>query len=126
MKMILVVDDEYVTHRIIEIVLGKKNYNVISAYNGLEAVQFLADFSVDMIITDVNMPFMDGLSLIDAVRQGERYRKLPILVLTASPDPGVHDEACDRGASAFLHQPFSSFELISIVEDCLQNVAVEP
>ena len=121
MKTILVVDDEYVTHRIIQVILGKLHYNIISAYNGLEAVQRLAENSVDMIITDVNMPYMDGISLLDAIRTGERCRNLPVVVITSSPLPEVPKEAVEKGATAFIYQPFSSFELMSIVSDCLQQ-----
>ena len=121
MKTILVVDDEYVTHRIIQVILGKLNYNIISAYNGLEAVQRLAEYPVDMVITDVNMPYMDGISLVDAIRTGERCRNLPIVVITSSPLPEVPKEAFEKGATAFIYQPFSSFELMSTVSECLQQ-----
>lgn len=120
MKTILVVDDEYVTHRIIEVILGKRNYQIISAYNGIDAVQRLADQPVDMVISDVNMPYMDGISLIEALRTGERYRQLPIVIITASPLPEVPREAVEKGATAFLYQPFSSIELLGIVNECLE------
>ncbi len=124
MKKILVVDDDYVTHRIVQVILGKKNYQVISAYNGLEGMQCLADTWVDMMITDVNMPYMDGISLLETVRTGERYRILPIVVITASPLPEVPLQAMQKGATAFIYQPFSSFELLSIVAECLEHSPV--
>jgi CheY-like chemotaxis protein len=121
MKCILVVDDEYVTHRIVEVILGKKNYRILSAYNGLEAVQILSGTQVDMIITDVNMPYIDGMSLLELVRSSERCRNVPVLVITASPLAEVPQEAFDKGASAFVYQPFSSFELLSIVSEYLEQ-----
>jgi CheY-like chemotaxis protein len=115
MKTVLIVDDEYVTHRIVEIILGKQNYQILSAYDGLEAVQILAENQVDLIITDVNMPYIDGISLIELIRTGERYRDLPIVVISASPLHEIPDQAFDKGATAFMYQPFSSYELINLV-----------
>lgn len=121
MATILVVDDEYLTHRIINVILGCEQYKIISAYNGLEALMQMEIYPVDLILTDIHMPFMDGLSMIEHLRAGERYRDLPIVIISASPRPETAIEALEKGATAYISQPFSSWELSRIVADSLSE-----
>lgn len=121
MATILIVDDEYITHRIVNVILGCEQYTFLSAYNGLEALRQLDIHPVDMILTDIHMPFMDGLSLIEHLRAGERYRDIPIVIISASPQPETSIEALEKGATAYLSQPFSSWELSRVVTDCLND-----
>lgn len=121
MKTILVVDDNYVNHQIVSVILANKNYRILSAYNGLEAVQALANNRVDLMLTDINMPYMDGLLLVELMRTGERYRNLPIIVITATPEEHAAQEAAEKGATAFISQPFSSRELLHVVNEYLEN-----
>lgn len=123
MATILVVDDEYLTHRIVNVILGCEQYKILSAYNGLEALRQLDHYQVDMILTDIHMPFMDGLSLIEHLRAGERYRDIPIVIISASPQAETSIEALEKGATAYISQPFSSWELSRIVVDSLNERA---
>ncbi len=118
-------DDDYITHRVIEVILGKRDYQIISAYNGLEAMQKLSEAPVDMIISDIHMPYMDGIYLLEALRNGERYRNVPILMISASPLPEAPIQAVEKGATAFIYQPFSSFELRSIVSEQLDTAPIK-
>lgn len=121
MATILIVDDEYITHRIINVILGCEQYHILSAYNGLEALRLLDEHPVDLILTDIHMPFMDGLSLIEHLRAGERYRDLPIVIISASPRTETSIEALEKGATAYISQPFSSWELSRVVTDSLSE-----
>lgn len=118
-KVILVVDDEYVTHHLISVILNDGDYKILSAYNGLEALEQLARWPVDMILSDLNMPYMDGLTLIERVRADKRYCNLPVVIITASPVSNMPQEALEKGATAFISQPFSSWEIIRAVTECL-------
>lgn len=126
MKTILVVDDEYITHRIVTVILGSKNYKILSAYNGLEALEQLYQTPVDIIVTDVNMPYLDGIALLRRVRADKRYCHLPIVMISASTQPQIHKEGLEKGATAFLHQPISYWELNQVISSCLEKAGATP
>jgi two-component system chemotaxis response regulator CheY len=119
MANILVVDDAYANHRLIGIMLKRNSHTITSAYNGLEALNYLVNSQVDMLITDINMPIMDGLTLLEHLRADGKHHDMPVIVITASGQEYLQRMAAERGASAFLTQPFSSWELNRAVSDCL-------
>lgn len=111
MAQILFVDDNHVSHRLMSLILAQDNHTTISAFDGRQALECLESTQVDMIITDVNMPEMDGLTLLKQLRKDNRYKTIPVMVLTASGHERVGKEAQEIGAYSFLTQPFSSWEL---------------
>ncbi len=115
MATILVVDDYPVIQRILSLTLQISDHTVLTAGNGVEALDLLAQYPVDLVITDVSMPEMDGLSLLNHLREDERYGQLPIIVLTAIGQEEVRQVAAMKGASGFLTKPTSSRELIEVV-----------
>ena len=119
MATILVVDDYPVIQRILSLTLQINNHDVLTAGNGLEALDILRNAPVDLIITDVSMPEMDGLALLSQLRGSQAYQKLPIIVLTAIGQEEVREVATQKGASGFLTKPTSSQELIEIVSKYL-------
>jgi len=120
MANILVVDDAFYTHQLLKLILQKDNHTITSAHNGLEAINHLASQTVDMMITDVSMPVMDGFDLLDWLRADERYKQLPVILMTASGQAEMLELAAEKGASGFLTHPFGSWEIIKLVEECLQ------
>lgn len=127
MANILIVDDTPLTHRLLNLMLQRINntLGIYAAYNGKEALEQLAETKIDLIITDINMPGMDGFALMDELRRDTRYKDLPIIVLTASGHKKVTTIAAQKGATGFLTQPISSWELKKTVTDCLpQDVSV--
>jgi CheY-like chemotaxis protein len=124
MAKILVVDDSYMNHRLLGIMLRRNEYTIISAYNGLEAVKTVANTPVDLVISDINMPAMDGLSLLEHLRNSVQFHNLPVILITASGQEYLQRIAMEKGASGFLTQPFSSWELNRLISDCLppQNI----
>lgn len=119
MATILVVDDYPVIQRILSLTLQINNHDVLTAGNGLEALDILSHSHVDLIITDVSMPEMDGLALLSHLRSTEPYQQLPVIVLTAIGQDEVREVAAQKGASGFLTKPTSSQELIEIVRNYL-------
>lgn len=121
MARILVVDDTLMTHRLLQIMLSRNNHTVINAYNGREALKQLKKTVVDLIITDISMPLMDGLGLTEAVHADERLQHLPIIFMTSSiqahqkllSSPRTHKKP-------MLTQPITSRELNDVVTHCLQ------
>lgn len=120
MATILIVDDAPLVQRVLAMMLQRINHTIITADNGLEALARLAETPIDLMITDIMMPQMDGLSLLERLRADERHKHLPVIVLTASGQESVSSEAERRGANYFLRQPISSWELKETVENVLQ------
>lgn len=125
MASILVVDDAILTQRLLDVMLRRINHTTVSALNGLEALDRLKETEVDLVITDINMPEMDGLTFLDALRDNDsRHKDLPVIVMTASGLPYIPKIVTKKGATIFLAQPFSSRELTDAVNTCLEKKAV--
>lgn len=124
MANILVVDDAILTQRLLEVMLRRIDHTTVSALNGLEALDRLKETEVDLVITDINMPEMDGLSFLDALRGDIRHKNLPVIVMTASGLPYIPKIVSKKGATLFLAQPFSSRELTDAVNTCLEKKTV--
>lgn len=112
---ILIVDDEPVTQLMIEMMLQRSNYKVIMAFDGEDALKHLASGEIDLVITDVNMPKMGGLSLLQKMRTDERYQDLPVIMFTALGQRDVQTKAITGGATGFLTKPVSSNQLVDAV-----------
>jgi CheY-like chemotaxis protein len=120
MQHILVVDDNDISRRVVSQMLRKNGYEVTCAESGAQALQFLEQQSFDLLILDIAMPEMDGLTLLQTVRTTPQVKQVPVVMLTAS----AHDEdayqAREQGANAFLSKPASSQLLIHTVRTCLE------
>jgi two-component system chemotaxis response regulator CheY len=119
---ILVVDDDPVTRRVLSSVLERANSDVMASTDGHEALTELAAARIDLVITDREMPAMDGMELLRAVRQSPRHGGVPVIMLTGITLETASDEADAEGASAFLTKPVSSRELLETVERLLRDV----
>jgi two-component system chemotaxis response regulator CheY len=119
---ILVVDDDPVARRVVSSVLERANYDVMASTGGHEALSELAAARIDLVITDREMPAMDGMELLRAVRQSPRHGGVPVIMLTGITLETAGDEADAEGASAFLTKPVSSRELLETVERLLRDV----
>ena len=119
MTTILIVDDNVISQRMLSFTLEKGGYDVITALHGLEALERLESYACALIIADLNMPVMDGLTLLRHLRADHRHRTLPFVMLTASGQDGDRQTARRAGASDFLTKPTSSRELIETVDRLL-------
>lgn len=119
MAKILVVDDEPVTNRLLSLMLQRNNHTVWTANNGVEALSCLDKTSIDLMITDINMPDMNGLALLETLRSTQKHKDLPVIVLTAIGQEHMSQIATQKGASNFLTRPVSSWELKEAVTGCL-------
>lgn len=122
MAKILVVDDEPVTNRLLSLMLQRNNHTVLTANNGIEALSCLDKTQIDLMITDINMPDMNGLVLLEELRADQRHKHLPVIVLTAIGQEHMSQVAAQKGASNFLTRPVSSWELKEAVTGCLQAI----
>jgi two-component system, chemotaxis family, chemotaxis protein CheY len=114
-KKILIVDDSKAVRQSISFVLGQNDYQVVEAEDGLDALGLLETTEVDCIITDVNMPNMNGIELVEAVRAASGGKDLPILVLTTESQSSVIRKGTAAGATGWIVKPFSTDRLLSAV-----------
>jgi len=120
-KMVLVVDDCRTTKKIVSLYLNNAGLKTIAAGNGVEAIEKLVTSEVDIIISDLNMPQMDGTGLIEWVRNNPSYRDIPIVILTTENDNIRKSELLNKGATAFLTKPITKENLIAEVTRILER-----
>lgn len=109
---ILVVDDEPFMHRLMQHHLGRAGYQLISARNGREAIDLAVSEAPQLIIMDVMMAEIDGLTALKQLKQGEATRAIPVIMITASPQAITRQECEASGAAVFLTKPFSPTQLL--------------
>ncbi|BAI81805.1 two-component system, chemotaxis family, response regulator CheY (plasmid) [Deferribacter desulfuricans SSM1] len=105
---ILTVDDSSTMRRIIKNILNKLGFtNILEASNGAEALNILKEKQLDLIITDWNMPEMDGLSFVQAVRSNKKYNVIPILMVTTEAAKEDILIALKNGVNNYIVKPFT-------------------
>ena len=114
-KKILIVDDSKAIRQSIRFVLEQNEYQVLDAEDGLDALEKLENGTVDLIITDVNMPNMNGIELIQEVRGKDGFKFVPILVLTTESQNSVMEKGKAAGATGWIVKPFSTDKLLAAV-----------
>ncbi len=120
-KNILVVDDCRTTRKIVSLYLSNAGFRTIAAGNGIEAIEKLVASGVDIIISDLNMPQMDGSGLIEWVRSNPPYRDIPLIILTTENDNSRKTELIQKGATAFLTKPITKENLVDEVTKILER-----
>ena len=116
---ILAVDDSPTIRGMVAKVLRGAGFEVFLATDGVEGVGSLADAEPDLIITDINMPRMDGFGLIEAVRETGGYSSIPILVLTTESSPDLKARARQAGATGWIVKPFDDEHFVSVIHRVL-------
>ena len=115
-KTILTVDDSRTMRDMVSHTLKGAGFNVITADDGNDAVRALkAGGTFDLIITDLNMPEMDGFGLIEHVRSDARHKYVPILMLTTESDQQKKERGKAMGATGWIVKPFNPEKLVQIV-----------
>ncbi len=120
-KNLLVVDDSATTRMLISLTLKKEGiYEIVEVTNGKEAVDKLSVEAVDCVLTDINMPQMNGLDLISYIRAEHKEPRVPIIVITTRGEEESRDNGLKRGANAYLTKPISGPKLVSLVKELLE------
>jgi two-component system chemotaxis response regulator CheY len=114
-KAILVVDDADYIRRLVSIVLSLEGYTVVEATNGKEALDILEKTRVDMIITDLNMPVMDGIELVSAMRSEPAYSHIPVVMLTSEFLESRKQKAFESGINEWVPKPYITSRLRDFV-----------
>lgn len=118
---ILVVEDSRTARKFLTFVLKGAGYNVIVAENGIEALERLSAINVDIIVTDLNMPQMDGLEFIRTIRDNDVYAKLPILLLTTEGEERGKKQGLEAGASGYMAKPVEPEIFLDVINNMLLN-----
>ncbi|MDR3538492.1 MAG: response regulator [Acetobacteraceae bacterium] len=118
-KTILSVDDSASALQMIKLALAGAGYQVVQASNGAEGLAKARAAAVDMVLTDLNMPVMDGLSLIRELRKLPSFKGVPIVFLTTESDAGMKAQAKAAGATGWITKPFQQDQLLAVVRKVL-------
>lgn len=120
-KSILVVDDDPLVVKALREPLVKAGYKVLIAHHGLEALQVVKSTTPDLIILDILMPLQDGFRTARILKFDERFRDIPIVVLTSRATEGERKMGEQVGANEFLYKPFRSIDVLNIVQKYLNK-----
>lgn len=105
MSRILVVDDSSTMRKLLGHILTPAGHQVVEAEDGIRALEQLAEQGVDLMIVDLNMPQMNGIELIQAIRKEPKFTDLPIIMLTTQADDESRRRCLSAGANLFLVKP---------------------
>ena len=112
MKTILIVEDSSTTRALIRAVIDEiGDFDTVEASSGFEALKIRPQQEYDLIITDINMPDINGLELINFVRSNARYGHIPIIIVSTERSEEDKKRGMALGATAYVTKPFKSFEL---------------
>jgi two-component system chemotaxis response regulator CheY len=120
-RTVLVVDDSPTVVKFVTYSLKNSGYKVVTATDGMDAIEKVSTLgsSVDLVITDLNMPNMDGYELISTLRKSEEYSQTPIIILSSEEDEADKVQGSAAGADAYLTKPFKSSLLLEEVKKFL-------
>jgi two-component system, chemotaxis family, chemotaxis protein CheY len=106
-RTILAVDDSATVRKFVSVALTMQGFTVVTASDGMDALEKLPHQQVDLVITDLNMPNMDGFELIKALRENPSYKDIPVIILTSLTDDVSKDRGAELGVNSYLVKPFS-------------------
>lgn len=118
-RTVLVADDDLGHLRLLELVLGAYKFDVVTVENGHDALTYLQSHTPDMMILDVNMPFMTGLDVCARARRLARLERVPVIIMTALTDDETRRQAEEAGADLFLNKPLTGTDLRGAINSLL-------
>ncbi len=119
-KRVLLVEDSVTTRMLMRNILEAAGYAVEAASDGLQAWQILEDTGADLVVSDVDMPRMDGFALTETIRQSSRFRDLPVVLVTARDSDADRLRGMQAGANAYLVK--TAFDQRNLIEAVAQNL----
>ncbi len=115
-KKILAVDDEPSIVRLVQVNLQRAGYEVVTAFDGKQALEKIESEKPDLVVLDVMMPYMDGFEVLQRLRKDPATRELPVIMLTAKAQDQDVFRGWTSGVDCYLTKPFNPMELISFVK----------
>jgi len=121
-KTVLIVEDSATTRALIRAVIDELGeFETVEAASGFEALKMLPQQEYDLIITDINMPDINGLELINFVRNNSRYQQIPIIIVSTERSEEDKKRGIALGATAYVTKPFKSVELQDTIKKTLAS-----
>ncbi len=121
--VLLVIEDVASVTQFIRAALAGEQVHIVTATDGLQGQQLVAELAPDLVLLDLALPGMDGFEILDSIRSNPATAETPVVIITAHGDSGTAAEAKDRGADAFLAKPFLPVELRRVVARFLPGTA---
>ena len=115
-RKILVVEDNDMNMQLVEFLLEEGGYDIVKATSGEEALAITRDASPDLILMDIHLPGMDGLSVVRAMKEDARTSRIPILALTAHAMRGDRDRFLDAGCDGYISKPIDVKTFVASIE----------
>lgn len=112
---VLAIDDSRTIREMLRHALSAEGFEVLLAEDGVDGVEKLDAFNPDVVITDINMPRMDGFGVIESIRRNRTYSGVPILVLTTESAQDLKERARKSGATGWIVKPFDDEKLIGTI-----------
>ncbi|MCS7202879.1 MAG: response regulator [Thermodesulfovibrio sp.] len=119
---ILIVDDDKTTRKMISLILRSKGYEVVTAENGMEALQKLGLEKINLILTDMNMPYMDGIEFTKQVRATPDFAHIPIVMLTTEADEEEKNKAYEAGVDDYIVKPATAEQIIDSMKKIIRRI----
>lgn len=116
---VLAVDDSATMRRLIEATLSPRGFQVFLAEDGIEGLARLTEVDPHVVITDINMPRLDGFGVIEGVRRSPTHAGIPVLVLTTESGADLKARAREAGATGWLVKPFEDDRLVNVLRRVL-------
>lgn len=111
MSGILLIEDDEVVRKVLSRFLEKEGFAVQTASNGKEAMFNLGNYTYDLVITDLNMPYANGYEVMSWIRSQEKHRDIPVIVITSMANESTITQCYDIGANDFVRKPIMPHEL---------------
>ncbi len=118
-KVIMTADDSSSIRQMVSFTLRQAGYDIVEAVDGQDALNKLDGTGVDMLITDLNMPTMDGIELIRQTRAKPEYKFIPIVMLTTESQAEMKQKGKQAGATGWIVKPFQPEQLVAVVKKVL-------
>lgn len=118
-KTVMVVDDSASLRQVVRMALSSAGYEVIEATDGQDALDKLAGAKIQLVISDVNMPRMDGITFVKQLKEKSEYRFVPVIMLTTEGQDQKKEEGRAAGAKAWMVKPFQPEQMLAAVSKLL-------
>jgi DNA-binding response OmpR family regulator len=119
--IILVVDDDYELRALVEVILRRSGYRVVGAASGAQAHALAVVEPPDLVLMDIGMPDVDGLSTIWKMRENSKLAEIPVVIITAYDSYDLRGEAASAGCKGYLTKPFDPDQLREVVRSILDE-----
>lgn len=119
---VLIVDDCPTTRKLLSIHLRSKGYDVLLAENGLDALEKIGKEDINLILSDINMPYMDGIEFVKTLKTDPQGADIPVIMVTSEADVEEKEKAFKAGANGYLVKPVGSDTITQNIKDILKEI----